>query len=190
MSAERVAGTTEIAAMAEHVRVIMDRQAIVDCLHRYSRGLDRHDQEILRSVYHDDALDHHGDFTGPPDQFVPWADQLLASEWDGHTHFLDVNHVEIDGDAAHSECYVFFAQRRRDGDGVDIGGGRYLDRLERREGEWRVVARELVIEWQGRAELTWFGGGSEYPSGKWDRTDRSYERPLTIVAPGTGPVTG
>lgn len=165
------------------VSQILDRQAIVDCLHRYSRGLDRHDREILASVYHEDAIDNHGDFTDTRDAFVPWADELLASEWDAHTHYLDVNYVDIDGDVAHTECYVFFVQQRKDGPVLDMGGGRYIDRLERRDGEWRVAARQLVIDWQGRAETADFGGGSAYRLGRWDRNDPSYHRPFELVLP-------
>jgi hypothetical protein len=163
------------------IRHLLDRQAIVDCLHRYSRGLDRHDEELLASAFHPDALDHHGDFLGPPDEFVPWANALHESEWTSHTHFLDVNAVEIDGDVAHSECYVLWALRRKDGDAVDLGGGRYIDRLERREGEWRIAARELVIDWVCSAPSRYFGQvAAASPGGTWDRSDPSYRRPFTL----------
>ena len=167
--------------MGPEVQRLLDRQAIVDCLHRYSRGLDRHDEELLASAFHEDAVDHHGDFIGHPEVFVPWANELHASGWAAHTHFLDLNHVEIDGDVAHSECYVLFVLRRKTGTEVDLGGGRYLDRLERRDGEWRIAQRELLIEWcctadGGRFERV----NAEYPSGTWDRTDGSYRRPFTI----------
>ena len=170
--------------LSPELQRLLDRQAISDCLHRYSRGLDRHDREVLASVYHEDALDHHGDFVGLRDEFVPWADELLASEWDAHTHFLDVNNVDIEGDVAHSECYVLFVQRRRDGAGVDLGGGRYIDRLERRDGEWRVMARELVIEWTARADNALYADVRAYPTGRWDRSDVSYRRPFEIELPG------
>jgi SnoaL-like domain len=164
---------------------LLDRQAIVDCLHRYSRGLDRHDEEILASAFHEDAIDHHGHFVGPPHEFVPWANALHEADWAAHTHFLDVNHVEIDGDVAHSECYVLFVLRRKEGTKVDLGGGRYIDRLERRRGEWRIAARELLIEWSCTADGARFADvGAEYPTGTWDRTDASYRRPFEIRREG------
>ncbi len=165
------------------VQRLLDREAIVDCLHRYSRGLDRHDREILASVYHEDAIDNHGDFIDTRDVFVPWADELLASEWNNHTHMLDVNYVDIDGDVAHTECYVLFVQQRKDGPVLDMGGGRYIDRLERRNGEWRVVARQLVIDWQGRTETAEFGGGENYRLGRWNHSDPSYRRPFELELP-------
>ena len=118
------AGTTpsdellkQIEDLQREVRRLSDRQAIVDCLHRYSRGLDRLDKEALASAYHADADDHHG-VRGRPHEFVDWAVDLLSDEWDISLHLLDVNNVEIEGDTAHSECYVLFSQRRLDGAGT------------------------------------------------------------------------
>ena len=160
---------------------LLDRQAIVECLHRYSRWLDRHDEELLASAFHPDAIDHHGHFLGPPHVFVPWANELHATSWAAHTHFLDVGFVEIEGDIAHSECYVLFVLRRKEGTGVDLGGGRYLDRLERREGEWRIAARELIVEWHCNADGASFERlNAQYPSGTWDSSDPSYRRPFEI----------
>lgn len=174
----------DVGLLAATVQRLVDREEIRDCLHRYSRGLDRHDQSILSSVYHEDAIDRHGPFIGRRDEFVPWADDLLASKWDTHTHILDVNNIRIEGDWAQTETYVFFAQRRRDGTSMDIGGGRYIDRLERRDGEWRVSARELIIDWQGRTETAVFGlTDQDWPHGRWDRSDRSYDDPFTLELP-------
>ena len=41
-----------------------DREAITDCLYRYTRGIDRLDRDLVRSAYHDDAVDDV-----PPQQF-------------------------------------------------------------------------------------------------------------------------
>jgi SnoaL-like protein len=90
------------------------------------------------------------------------------------------NRVEIQGDLAHSESYVLFAQRRRDGTKVDLGGGRYIDRLERRAGEWRIAARELVIDWTATADAATYADVASYTSGRWDRGDLSYRRPFVL----------
>lgn len=181
----------EIAELAAELRALRDRQEIVDVVYRYARGLDRHDAEIFSSAYHHDAIDHHGDFLGRRDEFVPWGLGLLASEWDAHTHYITNTRVDIDGDVAHCECYVLFVQRRRDGAGLDLGGGRYIDRLERRDGQWRIAARELVVEWAGEASSTSFGGTEAYPHGTWDHDDPSYRRPFELPAPqGRAPGPG
>lgn len=173
----------ELAALRAEVRALRDRQEIIDCVYRYARGLDRHDEEIYSSAYHPDAIDHHGPFLGRRDEFVRWGLDLLASEWNAHTHFITNVRIDIDGDVAHSECYVLFAQRRRDHPVVDIGGGRYIDRLERRADGWRIAARQLVIEWGARADTVDFGDTEIYPHGTWDRTDPSYRRPFELPDP-------
>ena len=127
----------ELRAELNHMK---DRQAILEVLHRYSKGLDRRDWELMKSAYHEDGIDRHGNFIGHPDTFVAWAADLFKDEWDYSLHFLDPNNIEIDGDVAHSECYVLFTQRRTDGSALEFGGGRYIDRLERRNGEWRIAA--------------------------------------------------
>ena len=175
--------TTELERLRRQVQDLVDREAIRDCSLRYARGLDRHDPEIYASPYHPDAIDRHGEFLGRRDDFVPWGLALLASEWDAHTHYITNIRVDIDGDTAHAESYVLFVQRRRDGGNHDLGGGRYIDRLERRDGEWRIVARELVNEWLGRMERGVFGGAENYTGGRWDHDDPSYHRPFVLPDP-------
>jgi SnoaL-like domain len=174
---------TEIAELREAVAALSEREAIVDCLHRYSRGLDRRDWELMKSAFHDDGIDQHGNFIGSPQELVDWARELF-NEWDFSVHFLDLNNLEIEGDVAHSECYVLFTQRRRDGQGLDFGGGRYLDRLERRQGEWRIAARQTVIDWSARAQTAEFADVASEQIGTLDRSDPSYQRPLIIQESG------
>ena len=166
----------EVQQLREQMQQMLDRQQILDCVIRYARGLDRHDEEILASVFHEDAIDHHGDFTGSIDEFVPWANALHAENWAAHTHFMANHRVELENDEAQSETYVLYVLRRKDGTKIDFGGGRYIDRLERRHGEWRIVARELIHDWRAEADLARYARTGTYPQGTWDRSDPSYHR--------------
>jgi hypothetical protein len=174
-----------IDELRREVQELRDREAIRDCLYRYSRGLDRHDSEILASAYHEDAIDHHGEFLGTRDEFIPWAHAGHERKRVAHTHVIANPRIEIDGDVAHTESYVLFGLRCKDGIGVDLGGGRYIDRLERREGEWRIAAREHVVEWETRSVDLLSAERDEsvnrYPSGTWDREDPSYRRPFVLT---------
>ena len=173
----------ELARLREEVRELRDRGEVIDCVYRYARGLDRHDSELFASAFHADAIDHHGPFLGRRDDFVRWGLDLLAAEWNAHTHFITNVRVEFDGDTAHAECYVLFAQRRRDAPVVEFGGGRYIDRVERRAGRWGIAAREVIIEWSASANTLDFGDTDRYPAGRWDREDPSYRRPFTLPEP-------
>ena len=49
------------ATMSEQaILELLDREAIRDCLHRYSRGIDRRDFDLLKTVFWQDAIDEHG----------------------------------------------------------------------------------------------------------------------------------
>jgi hypothetical protein len=173
--------------MTEHspeVQRLLDRQAILDCLHRYTRGLDRHDDDSLNSAFHPDGLDEHGAFTGTIPEFLEFSAHLHSSEpWTAHTHFLDCNHIDFDGDVAHAETYVLFVHRRDVDSVIEFGGGRYIDRFERRNGDWRIAARRLVIEWSARAEHVVFADVAHYPRGTHDAADPSYLRPFELRRP-------
>ena len=130
---------------------VADRQAIYDQLVRYCRAVDRCDEAELRSVYHPDAYDDHGEYQGDVDGFVAFVQQEVQARFRTTMHKLGNVLIEIDGDVAQSESYaVTHHIRAEDGRDVDdlIIGIRYVDRFERRHGEWRIARRELRFEWQ------------------------------------------
>lgn len=163
------------------VEELFDREEIRDALARYSRGIDRHDTEIAVSAFHPDAVDDHRGVDRSPADLAEWGNTEHARRWLAHTHFLGHTTFDFDGDTCHTETYVMAIQRRNDGDGNDALGGRYLDRFEKRDGAWRIARRVLVLDWTGALPA-----GDErsqglldvYETGRWDRSDLSYARPL------------
>ncbi len=61
-------------------------------------------------------------------------------------HALMQSNIDLDGDTAHAETYYQFVARNRDGS-LMLAGGRYIDRLDRRGGEWRIMLRTNQVEW-------------------------------------------
>lgn len=61
-------------------------------------------------------------------------------------HALFQSNIDLDGDTAHAETYYQFVASNRDGS-LMLAGGRYIDRLERREGAWRIALRTNQVEW-------------------------------------------
>jgi ketosteroid isomerase-like protein len=164
------------------LRYLLDRQEIVDCVNRYCRGLDRHDKELLASAFHPDAIDHHGPFLGYAPEFVDWAVESTSEDLLAHTHNTTCHIAQVKGDVAETESYVIFALRHKDEKTVSVGGGRYLDRLERRDGAWRIAWRQLVMDWRFQADGTIFNSSDGYEHGKRDKSDLSYMRPLELTA--------
>ena len=161
------------------LRRLLDRQAIIDCIDRYARGVDRGDEELLRSAYHPDAVEDHGAYIGEVDGLVAYLG-AVHRPFPAYQRYVTNFTLEIDGDEAHGESYYFCVLRRDDAHKVFLSGGRYVDRLERRDGEWRIANRVVVLEWHGAAD-----GGAPDPDGplpgRRDRDDVSYQRPLRVT---------
>jgi hypothetical protein len=181
---------------AARLQELLDRQDILDCIHRYCRAVDRFDRELMLSVYHPDAIDDHGLFVGGPKEFVDWAFGY-HSLYQNLTHHVVTNHIcELAGDTAHTETYWIFSGSNQDPEtGRDVPSsihfGRYIDRFERRNGRWAIAARACVIEWHGTlGELTIppdaLAAYAATGVGQRDRSDLSYQRPLTIKRKPTG----
>ena len=168
---------------AERLARLADRQDILDCLTRFSRGIDRLDRDIFLSAFHPDATIAAGSFVGGPVELCDWSFALHdAGQIATHHNLLNVT-VEIDGDTAHTETYYLFAGRNRD-DSNWLAGGRYIDRLERRDGAWKIALRTNAIEWSGVVPSTpipFADVPDIHANGapSRDRTDPSYQRPLT-----------
>ncbi|MET7769301.1 nuclear transport factor 2 family protein [Nocardia sp. NPDC005366] len=161
---------------------LLDRQDILDCLTRFSRGMDRFDRELFLSAFHSDATIAAGDFVGGPADLYDWA-SAMHEAGQVATHHNLLNHTcDVDGDTAHTETYYLFVGRNRD-ESNWIAGGRYLDRLERRAGEWRIALRTNAIEWSGLVPtmpLPFADVPGVYDNGTPSRSsdDPSYRRPL------------
>ena len=133
------------AAFPAELQALLDKQAIYEVLARYCRGVDRGDHELVLSAFHPDAVSDHGKPVTPEQR----ASGATAAAWDGMMHLLTNVLIELDGDQAYVECY-FLSAAIVPGDGqraTRIRSGRYLDRFERRKGEWRIAHRVLVDEW-------------------------------------------
>ena len=161
----------------------MHRQEILDCLTRFSRGMDRFDRELFLSAFHADATIAAGDFVGGPADLYAWASAMHEQGQIATNHNL-LNHTcDIAGDTAHTETYYLFVGRNRD-DTNWIAGGRYLDRVERREGAWRIALRTNAIEWSGLVPtmpIPYADVPDIHLNGTPSRSreDPSYQRPLT-----------
>ena len=107
----------------------------------------------------------------------------LHAQGQAATHHNLLNHsCDIDGDTAHAETYYLFVGRNRD-DTNWIAGGRYIDRLERRDRHWRIALRSNAIEWSGTVPATpipYADLPDVHRNGApaRSREDPSYQRPL------------
>lgn len=127
---------------------MVDREAIRDCLYRYARGVDRCDEDMLRSAYWEDALDDHCLFVGRREELIAWVLSLLRA-MEASQHTIGNILIRLRGDHADVESYYRGYHRVRNGaKAVDsIQAGRYVDRFEKRDDEWRIARRKVVVDW-------------------------------------------
>jgi hypothetical protein len=177
-----------LAALEAKMQELMDRQAIFDCIKRNSRGNDRFDVELISSSYHCDGVHELGQKQISGREYGEHANNAHGLLFDNNLHNVTMHTCEIDGDVAHTESYNIGLFMDKGSETARILAGRYLDRLEKRDGEWRIVLRRATVEiaLEGKAFLPKGQGmpGSGYLKGNRDRTDPSYERPLSIESGG------
>jgi len=154
---------------------LVSEAAIRDAVLRYCRGVDRADAALTRSAYHPDATDDHGSFKGSAMEFAERVNGSHATRWSSTMHVVANHSAVVEGDTADAETYVVAYLRRLDGRSVDVVGGRYLDRFERRQDQWRIARRVYLWEWSvvapaGESLID----GSAYVQGSRDGRDPSY----------------
>jgi hypothetical protein len=128
---------------------LLAKQAIHEVVLRYCRGVDRMDEDLVRSCYHADATDTHGSFHGTVEEYLAWSFRLLG-RYDATMHLVANHLATVTGPAAVAETYGVAHHRSTDPDpkrNLTVGF-RYLDRFERRDGgPWLIARRIATTEW-------------------------------------------
>ncbi len=169
------------------VQYLKDRQAILDVINQQSRGCDRHDTELVAEAFHEGGWDEHGTQITPGKEYGQWANETHTKGSLINMHHITTHSCEIEGDVAHADSYVIGLMLNHDGVTARLLAGRYVDRLEKRDGEWKLVVRRSTAEvcFSGDATMMKVAAFTDrhFPKGARGRTDLSYARPLEIDTP-------
>jgi hypothetical protein len=114
---------------------------IEEQLHLWTRGADRIDLQVMRSVFHPKANINYGYTNGPVEEFLPWVVKFHTEDLVSSCHIIFNLLIRLDGDAAFSEAGVDCRLRYRRGQELldFFSLARYLDKWERRSGVWGIV---------------------------------------------------
>ena len=161
------------------LQALLDKQAIYEVVCKFARGADRLDKALMLACFHPGALYHYAGYEGTFEGAM--ASGTFLESLDGTMHAIANHLVELDGDRALSEAYVnsyHWGTPRDDPKKNFRSGTRYVDRFERRAGEWRIAERWMLRAF-ARSEA--LAGDLETPNAenRWppsprDRTDVIY----------------
>ena len=127
------------------VQELLDKQAIREATMRYCRGVDRCDPELVNSAFHPDARDEHpgGKYTG--ETVGPGMVKSLQETMESTNHQITTQVIEVYGDTAACESYSTGSHVLKDGRRLHTLV-RYVDRFERRAGEWKIIHRLVISD--------------------------------------------
>ncbi|MDB5861568.1 MAG: hypothetical protein JWQ76_5257 [Ramlibacter sp.] len=148
-----------------------DRMQIQDLLYRLVRAVDRRDYDAVRDAFHPDGVDDHGAYSGGFEGYIEFSrkrNETIPSSMHQLSNIL-VEFASLD--LALVETYVWSVQQYpaaaraalsqfvgnnapEAAHGVDsLGCARYVDRIERREGRWRIRHRTVLMDWKAMLPL-------------------------------------
>lgn len=141
------ASVTELDVAA--LRRLVDIQDCSETLTRYCRAVDWLDDELLATVFTDDAQIDYGFFRGTGAEFVPFlmgVERSFLRRW----HLGGNVVVRVAGDHAEAESHCQAGAVSAEGtvETTNLFGGRYLDALVRTADGWRISRRVFVLDWQ------------------------------------------
>lgn len=160
---------------------LADRLAIAETLALYCRGIDRCEPEQLAAAFAPDARIDYGDGAKPIAEVIPGLMAGLGA-MRLTQHNISNTVMRITGETARAEtnCVALHLIPAPEGEIELTVGGRYLDRLAKREGRWLIAERLYVMDWNRSVPATMalegglLGGlqrrgarGSDDPSAAW-----------------------
>lgn len=170
--------TTRFARLEAQLEGLRAREVVRERIFSACRALDRLDRGLLQAQFWDDAtVDYGAIYRGPIAGFIDVAMGFQGTMRDTQ-HLVGNVLVEIDGEEARAESYVHAHHVIVQGEERFqlMIGGRYLDRLTRRAGEWRISFRTELLDWGRWLPMPerWFEDNGELEKGQRDRADVSY----------------
>jgi len=132
----------------EELKALLERDKIRTCITRLARGEDRRDAELISASYWPDSTTDYGVFVGSFDKYLEWvvpgSPAIPVTQ-----HILGQSVIELRGATALAETHVTSYHRVNMGteERDTVIGGRYLDTLEKRNGDWRIANRVMLYDW-------------------------------------------
>jgi ketosteroid isomerase-like protein len=145
---------------AHDLQSLLDKEKIRDLVFSYSRGVDRQDFALLRTLYTEDAIedDHGGAYSGSAEGYVDWLESVMGRVANSvhivHNHVIRLESATT----ALGEVYVSGHSRLalEEGGHEDLTHGmRYLDHYRKTGDTWRFQRRTIIVDWLTAGPTQW-----------------------------------
>jgi len=161
-----------------------DRCALEDLHNRYIHANDRCDYALLRSLYTDDAIEHHGDYVGPVDGFLEWL-PTISGFFESTTRVVSNLMFQVSGNSAQSEGRsVAYLRLKTDEPFNMIVINRLFDHYRKENGRWLFSRRQVCVDWvqqfppsPAKLDMT-----AAFPSGQKTTSDPVYQTVPNLIA--------
>jgi ketosteroid isomerase-like protein len=135
--------------MDKRLQEMVDHHDIRKLLAVYCHACDRGDASLMASLYtDDDSFDDHGHVKASGPEYARIMTGLVAERTVAASHILGQSLIAVDGDTARAEtCFVAFFRLPGSSGGNDKLNqlmGRFVDRLKRIDGQWKLHRRTCV----------------------------------------------
>ena len=184
--------TAPHARDAATLELLAARAEIADVVNRFCHVVDRHRWELMDTVFHEDGMTRFLDLVRTWPQMVENGKAMLGALTGTH-HQTGNMLIRVEGDVAYAETYVTAfhavppsAPRAGFWDGRDeayegVAGGRYVDRLERRDGRWKIAERQTLVEWRNDRPVREGPLGQTPQQFRGQRGDADVSRPVVAA---------
>jgi len=165
--------------MDAELREMLDHHQIRKAIAEYCRAIDRCDEAHVASVYARDSWDDHGLVKANGEDFARIMCGMVIETTETMFHQLGQSIITVEGDEAGAETYFIAVAKDKAPDGTEICnqlGGRFVDRMVREDGKWKVGHRIVMRDWSAAILLTQdFESSKTLRPGERSQSDPSYE---------------
>lgn len=139
--------TDDFGFSRDEIRVLFDEAACRRVLSLYGPSLDWRDSEALARMFWPDAVIDYGFFKGNTEEYVRVFIEIERAAMRPF-HLMTLERLTVKGTVGHAESLGVALTIEKAADGTTTARqywGRYLDKLEKRGEEWRVIRRTYLV---------------------------------------------
>ncbi len=135
--------------MDPRIQEMLDHHEIRKLLATYCHACDRADEALMAGTYAvEGSFDDHGLVRAEGPEYARQMTALVLGRTEAVSHVLGQSLIKVDGDSAVAETFFLGLMRLLPGDDgiqkLNQLAGRFVDRLERSDGVWKLKHRTCV----------------------------------------------